>query len=416
VKDREKAGGMQGRGGKGGIALAMLLMALGALSIGTSMAAADTPSQVIGQWRFDEGGGQTAVDDGPYALDGRLGPTDDVDVRDPARIPGLSGGALRFGGGSLVRLPSSPELEPGTMTLEAVVRADASPGQFRYVVAHGAQGCLAGSYGMYTGAHGGIAFYVFDGNRFYVTAEVAPKDVWNGAWHHVGATFDGQALRLFLDGHPVGDALRAPVSIAYELTSNDHYFGIYQGTCALPFTGDVDLIRSWRGPLAPDHLADLATAALTPPAPDDPPPATVPTATAQQSQGDAPASALSIAPIAAGFSYRAATGVVSGNGTPADTPGAPARACVLTPSVKHVRAGHATTLTVRVALRGKPLKAVRVVAMAAAQRRVAQGTTASNGRARLHLKSSRGGTLRLKAAGRTDCGTTTLTVVKGKKK
>ena len=407
---------MQGRGGKSGIALAMLLMALGALSIGSSMAAADTSSQVIGQWRFDEGGGQTAVDDGPYALDGRLGVSDDADARDPARIPGLSGGALRFGGGSLVRLPASPQLEPGTMTLEAVVRADASPGEYRYVIAHGAQGCLAASYGMYTAAHGGIAFYVFDGTRFYVTAEVAPKDIWNGAWHHVAGTFDGKSLRLFLDGHPVGDAFPAPVSIAYALTSNDHYFGIYQGTCALPLTGDVDLIRMWRGPLAPDHIADLATAALTPPAPDDTPPATVPTATAQQSQGDAFASATSIAPITAGLSYTSRAATVTGNGTPVDAPGAPPRACVLTPSVKRVRSGHPTTLTVRVALRGKPLKSVRVVAMFAERRRVAQATTASNGRARLRVKTSGAGRLRLKAAGRADCGSTTLTVLKAKRR
>ena len=402
---------MQGRRRGGGIAVAMLLTALGALTFGTGMAMADTPSQVIGQWRFDEADGQSAIDDGPFALDGRLGLTDGADAADPSRIAGLSGGALRFGGGALVRLPSSPQLAPATLTLEAVVRADASPGQFRYVVAHGAQGCLAGSYGLYTAAHGGIAFYVFDGHDYYVTAEVAPGDIWNGNWHHVAATFDGGALRLFVDGHPVGAAFPAPVRIAYSLTSNDHYFGTYQGTCALPLAGDLDLIRLWRGPLAPDLVAELAGQALTPPAPDTPP-ATVPSATEQQSQGDAPARSTTLAPIAAGTSYPPAAGSVSGNGKPADTPGAPARACVLTPSSTRVRAGHATTLTVRVALRGKPLKAVRVVAMAAAKRRVAQATTATNGRARLKVKTARRGTLRLKAAGRADCGTTTLSVKK----
>jgi Concanavalin A-like lectin/glucanases superfamily len=393
-----------------GVVTTLLLGALGALCVSVGAAgAADTPSQVIGQWRFDEAGGQAAVDDGPFGLDGRLGPTDGADASDPGRIAGLSGGALRFGGGSFVRLPASPQLEPATLTLESVVRAGASPGPFRYVVAHGAQGCVAGSYGLYTAAHGGLAFYVFDGRDYYVTAEVAPAAIWNGGWHHVAATFDGAALRLFVDGHPVGAAFPAPLTIAYTLTSNDHYFGTYQGTCALPLAGDVDLIRLWRGPLAPDLIASLAAAALTPGAP----PATVPSATTDQSHGDAAATATTIAPIAPGTSYKPAGGG-GGRGKPSDTPGAPGRACVLTPSSTRVRAGHATTLTVRVALRGTPLKAVRVVAMAAARRRVAQGTTATNGRARLKLKTSRRGTLRLKAVGRTDCGGATLSVLKAK--
>ena len=117
-------------------------------------AAAGT-STVLGQWRFDENGGQTAVDDGPYGLDGRLGVTAEADAHDPDRLPGVSGGALRFDG-SFVRLPGATELEPPSLTVEAVVRADASPGRFRYVISHGAQGCLAGSYGLYTGEHGGI--------------------------------------------------------------------------------------------------------------------------------------------------------------------------------------------------------------------------------------------------------------------
>ena len=44
------------------------------------------------------------------------------------------------------------------------MRGPSSPGQFRYVVSHGAQGCLAGSYGLYTAQDGGMAFYVFDGS------------------------------------------------------------------------------------------------------------------------------------------------------------------------------------------------------------------------------------------------------------
>jgi hypothetical protein len=389
-----------------------MVMALAALGLGTSAAvAAADPSTVVGQWRFDEAGGQSAVDDGPFALDGRLGLTDAVDARDPDRVAGRSGGALHFEGGTFVRLPAATELEPTTLTLEAVVRAGGSPGLYRYVVSHGAQGCVAGSYGLYTGEHGGIAFYVFDGQEFHVTAQVAPADIWNGAWHHVAGTFDGTSLRLLVDGHPVGQPVAAPPAVAYALTSTDHYFGTYQGTCALPLRGDVDLVRMWRGALAPDFLAGLSDAALAPPSTTIVPP-TLPTATAEESQGDAPASRSTITPVAEGTVYPGALGGASGGGSVASTPGAPPRACVVKSSGGRLRAGTTTTLTVKVALRGKPLKAVRVVAMAAAKRRVGQAKTAKDGRARLRLKPAARGKIKLKVAGRQDCGSATLSVLK----
>lgn len=388
-----------------------LLVALGALGMGVSTASAADPSTVVGQWRFDEAGGQAALDDGPFGLDGRLGLSDAVDDRDPDRIAGASGGALRFDGGTFVRLPAASQLEPQTLSLEAVVRASSSPGTFRYVISHGAQGCIAGSYGLYTGEHGGMAFYVFDGQDFHVTAQIAPTGIWDGTWHHVAGTFDGTSLRLFVDGHPVGQPLPAPPTISYALTSTDHYFGTYQGTCALPLRGDVDLIRMWRGALAPDYLAQLSDAALAPPAEPVAPPV-VPTASETQSQGDAPAGRSTIAPIAEGTSFAAPASVVAAGTPPTPTPGAPARACVVKPSATRLRAGRATILTVKVAYRGQPLKAVRVVAMAAAKRRLAQGKTARDGRARLHLRPAARGTIKLKVAGRHDCSTTTLSVLK----
>jgi hypothetical protein len=371
----------------------------------------------VGQWRFDESGGQVAVDDGPYALDGRLGLSDDVDARDPQRLPGLSGNALRFGGQSFVRLPSSPRLAPPTLTLEAVVRADRSPGAFRYVVSHGAQGCLAGSYGLYTSRDGGIAFYIFDGKAYYLSAAAAPGDVWNGGWHHVAGVYDGGALRLYVDGRPVGTAFAAPHPIAYSLTSDDHYFGTYQGTCALPLTGDVDLVRMWLGPLAPTKIGELSDAALAPNAPSGDggttttgPPPSVPTADQTDSNAGAPEVRAEIAPIAPGTVIAAPDAATAGTAT-RSTPGAPARACQVKPSAKRIRARRATTLTVRVALRDQPLKGARIVAITASHGRLASARTAANGRARLKIKTSKRGTIRVKVVGRSDCGSASVSVV-----
>ena len=239
-------------------------LTLGALVIAAALlwavpaGAAEGPG-LLGQWRFDEGAGQVAVDDGPQRLDGRLGAGDSADASDPTRIAGVSGGALRFDGNSVVRLPDSSALAVQAMTVEAVVRADGSPGAWRYLVSRGGRGCVAGSYGLYTAAEGGIAFYVFDGANYVVSATARPADVWNGTWHHVAGTFDGRALRLFLDGRPVGDPMSASLRIDYETTSPHASFGQYVGECNLSFRGDLDLVRLWSGVQPDAAIRETAT-------------------------------------------------------------------------------------------------------------------------------------------------------------
>jgi hypothetical protein len=393
--------------------LAAALLALGALTIGAATAGAEA-SAVIGQWRFDEGSGQSVVDDGPLGLDGRLGATDVEDDADPSRIAGVSGGGLHFDAKTYVRLPTTAALQPATLTVEAVVRAAGSPGHFRYIVSRGAENCEAASYGLYTGAAGGIAFYVYNGKSYRVSATAMPSDVWNGQWHHVAGVFDGGFLRLYVDGHPVGAPQPAPPEIAYTLGSPDTYFGTYQGTCALPLDGDVDMVRIWRGPLAPDFIGSLADAALNPP-PVAPPttsdPVTVPTATAEESDAGAAASRSTLAPAQPGQTLMGAGAKTTPK--PAPAPGAPARACVIKPSTKKLRVGRNASLTVRVALRGKPLKAVKVVATEAKSRkRLASGKTARDGKAKLKVKPKRRGTLTVTVQGRMDCATASVKVVK----
>jgi hypothetical protein len=377
-------------------------------------------SSVVGQWRFDEGSGQRAIDDGPFALDGRLGSTDGADAADPERIAGLAGGALKFDGRTFVRLPPAAELAQQTLALEAVVRAGESPGRFRYVVSHGAEGCIAGSYGLYTGEDGGLAFYVFDGRQYQISAAAAPADVWNGGWHHVAGVFDGGALRLYVDGRPVGAPYPAPLTIAYGLTSSDSFFGTYQGTCVLPLTGDVDLVRLWNGPLSPDYVAALSDAATTaPPGPvapaQQPAPETVPVAPEGASNADAAGSRPGLTAIAAGTSVGAEVGATAG-ASPKVAPGAPPRACTVQPSVRRIRAGRLTVVTVSVAVRRKPVGRAKVMATYGRSRRtLATAKTAANGRARLRLRPQTRAAVRVTIVGRQECAAVALEVLKARR-
>jgi hypothetical protein len=397
-----------------------LLMMLGAW-MGTA-GSAQAASTVVGQWRFDEAAGQRMIDDGASGLDGRLGASDGGDRSDPSRIAGVSGGALHFDGRGFVRLPPAAELAPSTLTLEAVVRANVSPGAFRYVVAHGAEGCVAGSYGLYTSRGGGVAFYVFDGHAFQVSAAVAPGDVWNGAWHHVAGVFDGRTIRLYVDGRPVGDPFPAALSIAYGLTSADTYFGSYEGSCSLPLVGDVDLVRLWNGPLAPDFVGFLADAALTPPAvnppaTDQPDPTTVPVASESASDGGAPASRPTLRPIAPGTTTPTRLAAAGGGTVPVSRPDPSARACVITPSVTHLRSGRVTRVNVTVSLRKKPLHSVRVIARQTSSRSsLAVAETGSEGRARLRIRPRHADAVRVTVAGRKECAVARLAVTTARRR
>ena len=90
-----------------------------------------TSTRAPGRWRTTPGrSASTAV----------LGLTGQPDPADPEWIAGASGSALRFDGTSSVRLPDSQRLTPQHLTVEAVARADRSPGTHRYLVSRGGTG------------------------------------------------------------------------------------------------------------------------------------------------------------------------------------------------------------------------------------------------------------------------------------
>ena len=243
------------------------------LVLAVLLPAAPAAAQPLAQWRFDEGGGQVVADAGPSGLDGRLGALDAADSADPVRIAGRTSGALRFDGQSFVTLPRSSALAPATLTAEAVVRAPSSPGPWRYIISRGSSGCVAGAYGLYTGAAGGVGLYVFDGQRYLVSATARPSDVWDGGWHRVTGTFDGTALRLYVDGRPVGAPMPAPLQIDYETTSSRTLIGQYGGDCDLGFAGDIDELGLWGSALSAGDVAAPDRPPGTPPGPLAPLPA-----------------------------------------------------------------------------------------------------------------------------------------------
>ncbi len=223
------------------------------------------------RWHLDEGVGQTVADASGNGNAGVLGPTSAAESEDPSWIPGRLGRALRFMGdrNQFVTVQPGPELRPQRLTVQAAVRRDGSPGQYRYVVSLGGIACDRSSYGIYSGADGGVAFYVSDSTRFVLSPAVDAAAVWDGQWHLVTGTFDGARVRLYLDGRPVGAGTPTSLQVFYAFPAQDLFIGSYRAGCDLPFTGDIDEVGVWSGALTPDQIEEANRALSAAPAPAD---------------------------------------------------------------------------------------------------------------------------------------------------
>ena len=215
---------------------------------GTASAASyDFP--LSGYWPLNEGKGQTVRDWSGNRNHGQLGSTPGVDANDPSWIKGAFfwSSALHFDGGDFVTIPDSGDLETQQVTVSAWFRGSDTPGNYKYLVAKGSNDCATASYGLYTGASGGLAFYVANGEAYgFTVSDNAGRGVWDGKWHNASGTFDGQTVRLFIDGKEVGTGQPRTEPIGYGTPAGNATIGAYGGTCDLALIGDLDEVSIWR--------------------------------------------------------------------------------------------------------------------------------------------------------------------------
>lgn len=212
------------------------------------------PAGLVSWWPGD--GNVNDIADG--ANDGSL-------VGNVTFTEGLVGEAFKISGlqGDFVRVPANATLEPTNLSLDAWVRADGSPGNFRYLVAKGAQECLVASYALYTGSSGGLLFYVSDGVEFVTSPDAGPG-IWDGEWHHVAGTFDGAVVRLFVDAVEIAAGTPTSLAVSYALdTDNDLIVGQYlDGGACVPavefgFAGDIDELDLFNVALSESEIQDI---------------------------------------------------------------------------------------------------------------------------------------------------------------
>lgn len=188
----------------------------------------------------------------------------------------VSGGA-RFSGAlqtspgtdprSGLTVAPSARLRPARVTVVAWVRAAASPGPLKTVVAQGARGCVIGSYWLGNDTSGRLTFGVGSGVTM-TRSPAAPLSLWDNAWHAVAGTFDGSTARLYVDGVQVGAGTAAP-AIEYGLTDDSLTIGTFPGALGCEanpaWPGLIDEVRIYDSALRGSEVAWLHGSTTDPP-------------------------------------------------------------------------------------------------------------------------------------------------------
>ncbi len=204
-------------------------------------------ANLVALWHFDENSGTTAYDSTDNSNDGMINGASLI-------VDGKLGNALSFDGNDYVMISNSSSLEPSEITVEAWVKRNGSPGSCKYIVSKYLPDRIGSysSYGLYTGS-GGIRFYIGHSGGWIGSPQASASIVWNGDWHHVAGTYDGSAVKLYVDGEPVVGAGSTTSDIYYEGTGN-LYIGAYTDSSYLAFSGTIDEVRIWDGALTAGEI------------------------------------------------------------------------------------------------------------------------------------------------------------------
>ena len=203
------------------------------------------PINLVGLWRFN-GDANDSSDNGLNGTFSSSGASLVVDGFEQA---------LNVDGTGWVQVPDSSLLEPSEITVEAWVKRLGSPGSAKYIVSkylpdrHGSYS----SYGLYTGS-GGLRFYIGYATSWIGSPQAPALVVWDGDWHHVAGTFDGDQIKLYLDGVQVDGATSTIQDIYYYDGISDLFIGSYYNGSWLAFSGRIDEVRIWNTALTADQL------------------------------------------------------------------------------------------------------------------------------------------------------------------
>jgi hypothetical protein len=204
----------------------------------TSLAA-----DLVGYWKFDEGSGSSLLDasGNAYTITRNTGTTAYTTSVAPVAFSNSYALDISGTGSSNGSTPVINNLQ--NLTIAFWARPDTVPGAgfARFVT-------LIGEKAVIRIQSGGLHFYMkIDGGLRSVTASGV---LTTTAWQHIAGTYDGNNLRLYVNGSQVG-------SLPYTGTVNTGS-GIELSSGGEPYDGRLDDLRIYNRALTPSEIAALA--------------------------------------------------------------------------------------------------------------------------------------------------------------
>jgi len=197
------------------------------LALGGPAAGADDDASVRGWWLFDDAKGRGAPD--------ASGRGNDLRVADGRLVKGVRGAALEFNGRTTTAgCPASGGLNPtDAISIEAWIKpADVTFGGMPAVVR------ADGAYALrFSGKRLGFLLWM-DGRLLFLNSK---KTDWQaGRWYHLAATYDGQRMRLFVDGKADGVSER---KLSGKIDRAGGLCGVGSVGARYRFSGAIDEVR-----------------------------------------------------------------------------------------------------------------------------------------------------------------------------
>lgn len=194
--------------------------------------------------------------------------------------PGKIGQAFVFDGlGSTVKIPQSPELNPGVqVTVAFWMKADADNAMenfqglvtsdfYVFEISSGYGGRMGVNFAVSTTANQPRSRFGFTTSaNFAHISEVngGGCPVSPGQWHHIAGTYDGSRLQLFVDGQPWGSPMLRAGVIAPMLPGSFVAIGSEDGRTTCPdcvssryFKGQIDEVQIYNRALPAAEIQEM---------------------------------------------------------------------------------------------------------------------------------------------------------------
>jgi len=237
----------------------IVLFAMLALIIGNSAMAADP--NLVAAWSLDEGAGDVAEDVTGNGHDGEL--------ENCTWVNGKFGAALEFDGTtSRVVIPHDDHLN---IEDEVTVEAWINPSGFNDLSA------IAQKWGDTTNRRQYLLCLVGSNVRFYISgsgdtwpAAASTGTVPTGDWTHLAGTYDGENIKVFINGEPDGETANNEGLFGSDI---DAWIGGYGPDGEFGdnrhFIGIIDEVRFWNKALTQDEIQNSMNSSVSPVEPQD---------------------------------------------------------------------------------------------------------------------------------------------------